>query len=118
MLKKFSRLIKQALQRLLLCGIVVMNVLFYAAIHVRACAHDFNFCLCSLYNFISYVHFLAAIGASWPILFGGHTHWTVGLVGTLISFSSIIAADTFAFLGGKVFRHFNLICCTSVFSSL
>ncbi|EXB37094.1 Phosphatidate cytidylyltransferase [Morus notabilis] len=44
-----------------------------------------------------------AIGASWPILFGGHTHWTVGLVATLLSFSSIIAADTFAFLGGKAF---------------
>lgn len=28
--------------------------------------------------------------------------WTVGLVASLISFSSIIAADTFAFVGGKV----------------
>lgn len=28
--------------------------------------------------------------------------WTVGLVATLISISSIIAADTFAFIGGKV----------------
>ncbi|GAV87413.1 CTP_transf_1 domain-containing protein [Cephalotus follicularis] len=41
------------------------------------------------------------IGAGWPILLGGQAHWTVGLVATLISFSSIIAADTFAFMGGK-----------------
>ncbi|KAG6628620.1 phosphatidate cytidylyltransferase 4, chloroplastic isoform X1 [Carya illinoinensis] len=43
------------------------------------------------------------IGATWPILLGGPAHWTVGLVATLISISSIIAADTFAFLGGKTF---------------
>ncbi|KAB1225273.1 Phosphatidate cytidylyltransferase [Morella rubra] len=43
------------------------------------------------------------IGAVWPILLGGRVHWTVGLVATLISMSSIIAADTFAFLGGKTF---------------
>ncbi|XP_010258969.1 PREDICTED: phosphatidate cytidylyltransferase 5, chloroplastic isoform X2 [Nelumbo nucifera] len=43
------------------------------------------------------------IGATWSILLGGQAHWTVGLVATLISFSSIIAADTFAFLGGKTF---------------
>lgn len=46
---------------------------------------------------------LAGIGATWPILLGGQAHWTVGLVATLISISSIIAADTYAFLGGKVF---------------
>lgn len=46
---------------------------------------------------------LTGIGAVWPILLGGRVHWTVGLVATLISMSSIIAADTFAFLGGKVF---------------
>ncbi|KAJ4955349.1 hypothetical protein NE237_012132 [Protea cynaroides] len=40
---------------------------------------------------------------SWPILLGGRAHWTVGLVATLISFSSIIASDTYAFLGGKIF---------------
>ncbi|CAN1332074.1 Phosphatidate cytidylyltransferase 4, chloroplastic [Linum perenne] len=40
---------------------------------------------------------------SWPVLFGGQAHWTVGLVATLISISSIIAADTFAFMGGKAF---------------
>ncbi|KAI7742070.1 hypothetical protein M8C21_030076, partial [Ambrosia artemisiifolia] len=34
---------------------------------------------------------------------GGQAHWTVGLVATLISISSIIAADTFAFVGGKAF---------------
>lgn len=43
------------------------------------------------------------LGASWPIILGGPTQWTVGLVATLISFSSIIAADTFAFIGGKAF---------------
>lgn len=43
------------------------------------------------------------IGAAWPILLGGRTQWTVGLVATLISISSIIAADTYAYLGGKTF---------------
>ncbi|XP_004306954.1 PREDICTED: phosphatidate cytidylyltransferase 4, chloroplastic [Fragaria vesca subsp. vesca] len=43
------------------------------------------------------------IGTSWPILLGGQAQWTVGLVATLISFSSIIAADTYAFMGGKAF---------------
>ncbi|KAK9093838.1 hypothetical protein Scep_025307 [Stephania cephalantha] len=43
------------------------------------------------------------IGSAWPVLLGGRAQWTVGLVATLISFSSIIAADTFAFLGGKTF---------------
>ncbi|XP_028080701.1 phosphatidate cytidylyltransferase 4, chloroplastic-like isoform X3 [Camellia sinensis] len=39
----------------------------------------------------------------WPLLLGGQTLWTVGLVATLISISSIIAADTCAFAGGKAF---------------
>ncbi|XP_058086734.1 phosphatidate cytidylyltransferase 4, chloroplastic-like [Magnolia sinica] len=43
------------------------------------------------------------IGTRWPVFLGGQAHWTVGLVATLISFSSIIAADTFAYLGGKTF---------------
>ncbi|KFK37308.1 hypothetical protein AALP_AA4G240300 [Arabis alpina] len=43
------------------------------------------------------------IGRTWPILLGGQAHWTVGLVATLISFSGVIATDTFAFLGGKTF---------------
>ncbi|KAA8520486.1 hypothetical protein F0562_014742 [Nyssa sinensis] len=43
------------------------------------------------------------VGATWPSLLGGPTQWTVGLVATLISFSSIIAADTYAFIGGKAF---------------
>ncbi|TQD84414.1 hypothetical protein C1H46_030027 [Malus baccata] len=47
----------------------------------------------------------ARIGATWPILLGGQAHWTVGLVATRISFSSIIAADTYAFVGGKVSMH-------------
>ncbi|MCD9641994.1 Phosphatidate cytidylyltransferase 5, chloroplastic [Datura stramonium] len=43
------------------------------------------------------------LGALWPVILGGPTQWTVGLVATLISISSIIAADTFAFIGGKAF---------------
>ncbi|TXG62654.1 hypothetical protein EZV62_009648 [Acer yangbiense] len=43
------------------------------------------------------------VGSAWPILLGGQAHWTVGLVATLISISGIIAADTFAFIGGKAF---------------
>ncbi|KAG9139493.1 hypothetical protein Leryth_025861 [Lithospermum erythrorhizon] len=43
------------------------------------------------------------VAAAWPILLGGHTQWTVGLVATLISISSIVAADTYAFVGGKAF---------------
>ncbi|XP_020221330.1 phosphatidate cytidylyltransferase 4, chloroplastic [Cajanus cajan] len=49
------------------------------------------------------------IGATWPILLGGQAHWTVGLVATFITISSIIAADTFAFLGGKAFGRTPLI---------
>lgn len=51
---------------------------------------------------------MADIGYSWPVLLGGPTHWTVGLVATLLSISSIIAADTFAFLGGKVSSDFEI----------
>lgn len=47
---------------------------------------------------------ITGIGRTWPILLGGQAHWTVGLVATLISFSGVIATDTFAFLGGKVKR--------------
>ncbi|XP_042472862.1 phosphatidate cytidylyltransferase 4, chloroplastic-like [Zingiber officinale] len=43
------------------------------------------------------------VGHGWPVVLGGQAHWTVGLVATLISISSIIAADTFAFLGGRAF---------------
>ncbi|KAK8936794.1 hypothetical protein KSP39_PZI012765 [Platanthera zijinensis] len=43
------------------------------------------------------------LGKHWPVLLGGHAHWTVGLVATIISVSCIIAADTFAFLGGRAF---------------
>lgn len=45
----------------------------------------------------------AGVGRVWPLLLGGQTQWTVGLVATLISISSIIAADTCAFVGGKAF---------------
>ncbi|KAF4384692.1 hypothetical protein F8388_003999 [Cannabis sativa] len=55
------------------------------------------------------VYVNASIGASWPILLGGPTHWTIGLVATLISISSIIAADTYAFVGGKAFGRTPLI---------
>ncbi|KAG2332108.1 hypothetical protein Bca52824_003288 [Brassica carinata] len=43
------------------------------------------------------------IARTWPVFLGGPPQWTVGLVATLISFSGVIAADTFAFLGGKAF---------------
>ncbi|EPS74457.1 phosphatidate cytidylyltransferase, partial [Genlisea aurea] len=43
------------------------------------------------------------LASSWPILLGGQTTWNVGLAATLTSICSIIAADTFAFIGGKVF---------------
>lgn len=49
------------------------------------------------------------LGAAWPVLLGGQAQWTVGLVATLISMSSIIAADTFAFVGGKAFGRTPLI---------
>ncbi|KAK9726182.1 hypothetical protein RND81_05G196100 [Saponaria officinalis] len=49
------------------------------------------------------------IGRIWPVLLGGQTHWTVGLVATLICMSSIIAADTCAFIGGKAFGRTPLI---------
>ncbi|CAO2833605.1 unnamed protein product [Amaranthus hypochondriacus] len=49
------------------------------------------------------------IGHLWPVLLGGPTHWTVGLVATLLAVSSIIAADTYAFLGGKAFGRTPLI---------
>lgn len=48
------------------------------------------------------------LGTTWPVLLGGQAHWTVGLVATLISISSIIAADTFAFIGGKVYNLISL----------
>ncbi|PKA56040.1 phosphatidate cytidylyltransferase [Apostasia shenzhenica] len=43
------------------------------------------------------------LGNVWPVLLGGRAHLTVGLVATLISVSSIIAADTCAFLCGRAF---------------
>jgi len=53
-------------------------------------------------------YYFAGQGATWPILLGGQAHWTVGLVATLITISSIIAADTFAFLGGKVYKRIGM----------
>lgn len=54
------------------------------------------------------------------MLLGGRTQWTVGLVATLISISSVIAADTFAFAGGKVIFAFTELscCCYSPFPLL
>ncbi|KAJ4839834.1 Phosphatidate cytidylyltransferase 4, chloroplastic [Turnera subulata] len=49
------------------------------------------------------------LGSVWPVLLGGQAHWTVGLVATLISVSSVIAADTFAFIVGKAFGKTPLI---------
>ncbi|PWZ27951.1 Phosphatidate cytidylyltransferase 4, chloroplastic [Zea mays] len=46
---------------------------------------------------------LPGIAYRWPILLGGQAHWTVGLVATLMAISSIIAADTSAFLCGRAF---------------
>lgn len=43
------------------------------------------------------------------MLLGGQAHWTVGLVATLVTISSIISADTFAFLGGKVYSSIVLL---------
>ena len=57
---------------------------------------------------------MVGIGTAWPFLLGGQAHWTVGLVVTLISISSIIAADTYAFLGGKVLMHLNLPDCVTI----
>nr|PNR52436.1 hypothetical protein PHYPA_008810 [Physcomitrium patens] len=39
--------------------------------------------------------------SAWPALLGGQAHWTVGLIATIIAISTIIAADTGAFLGGR-----------------
>lgn len=63
---------------------------------------------------LNYADFLAGFAASWPLLLGGNTMWTVGLVATLISFSSIIAADTFAFIGGKVLFFFFFWCTWTI----
>ncbi|KAI8554826.1 hypothetical protein RHMOL_Rhmol05G0127000 [Rhododendron molle] len=43
----------------------------------------------------------SGVGGVWLLLLGGQTQWTVVPVATLISTSSIIAADTYAFVGGK-----------------
>lgn len=61
----------------------------------------FHTCNCLKFLF-SWYFWYAEVGHGWPVVLGGQAHWTVGLVATLISISSIIAADTFAFLGGRV----------------
>ena len=45
------------------------------------------------------------------MLLGAQAHWTVGLVPTLISLSIVIAADTFAFLGCKIYRFIVVDLC-------
>lgn len=42
------------------------------------------------------------LGGVWPVLLGGRACWTVGLVVTIIAMCTIIAADTGAFIGGRV----------------
>lgn len=42
------------------------------------------------------------LATMWPVLLGGQAHWTVGLISTIIAMSTVIAADTGAFLGGRV----------------
>ncbi|EFJ29916.1 hypothetical protein SELMODRAFT_270747 [Selaginella moellendorffii] len=42
------------------------------------------------------------LAVCWPVLLGGRAHWTVGLIATFVSFCAVIAADTGAFLGGKL----------------
>ncbi|KAL3684162.1 hypothetical protein R1sor_002184 [Riccia sorocarpa] len=49
------------------------------------------------------------VAQSWPVLLGGPSHWTVGLVATIISCSAIAMADTFSFVGGKAFGRTPLI---------
>lgn len=44
----------------------------------------------------------AELASVWPVLLGGQALWTVGLLATIISMSTIIAADTGAFVGGRV----------------
>ncbi|KAI8538142.1 hypothetical protein RHMOL_Rhmol09G0079800 [Rhododendron molle] len=50
---------------------------------------------------VSHARDPAGVGGVWLLLLGGQTQWTVVPVATLISISSIIAADTYAFVGGK-----------------
>ncbi|KAL2636096.1 hypothetical protein R1flu_007575 [Riccia fluitans] len=49
------------------------------------------------------------VAQSWPVLLGGPSHWTVGLVATVIACSAIAMADTFSFVGGKAFGRTPLI---------
>lgn len=39
----------------------------------------------------------------WPVLFGGISHWTVGLVATIMAVACVIAADTGAYFCGRSF---------------
>ncbi|KAL3156701.1 hypothetical protein ABBQ38_000976 [Trebouxia sp. C0009 RCD-2024] len=39
----------------------------------------------------------------WPVLFGGLSHWTVGLVATFMAVACVIAADTGAYFCGRSF---------------
>eukprot|EP00850_Spirogloea_muscicola_P022052 SM000275S10308 [mRNA] locus=s275:52141:53853:+ [translate_table: standard] len=47
--------------------------------------------------------------SSWPLPQAATSEWTVGLVATFVAFSTIIAADTGAYLGGKTFGRTPLI---------
>ncbi|CAL5219137.1 g913 [Coccomyxa viridis] len=45
----------------------------------------------------------------WPVLFGGITHWTVGLIATFMTVACTIAADTGAYAFGRTLGRTQLI---------
>jgi CDP-diglyceride synthetase len=78
--------------------------LFIKFLRVQLVLLMFVFCLVVISDSPAYTEcfFFTEIAYNWPVLLGGQAHWAVGLVATLISISSIIAADTSAFLCGRV----------------
>ncbi|KAK9864427.1 hypothetical protein WJX84_011325 [Apatococcus fuscideae] len=45
----------------------------------------------------------------WPVMLGGLTHWTVGLVATIMAVACVIAADTGAYICGSLMGRTQLI---------